>query len=295
MKYLLSLLFFLAPPLARASLIGVSDNYVPPVHYFNFTPQISVEDGYFRLLLPVTAGFPVPLLPAVSIVDQPGFTFAPPVSFVSGETGCTIPAGYHCFEFPYTGPGPGGTPLVISLEYPTSAPFPFTLRHYNSLGVMIDYTVASLSDPVGVQVTAVVSGTPTPSPFLFSVLPSLPATVARLTTREGIALFLPYLLALAILILIIFIWRRRFNLLILDAKTGQPIEHFIVYHSLPTTRRGLVLLTHHQPIFYQARKHDHGRLRIPRLARYSTLTIRTDSATYILSLSAKRRLYVISL
>lgn len=292
------IIYLLLAPLSgvSASLINVKDVYARPIHYLNFTPQIAVPDGYFRLLIPRQETILDQTLPPVSIEDQPGYTFAPPLSIAPGEPGCTAPAGYYCFEFPYHGAGPSGTPLVISLEAPAITGVPFILRHHNQLGVLVDYTVGDLSQPQGVQVTAQVSGplaSPTAQPLV--TFPFLPATISRLTTREDIAVLYPYLIAIAILLLLIILLSRRHNILILDQATGKPLEHFIIYHSRPEVRRGRLLLTRQPPISYQASSHHHGRLYIRRLGRFSTLTIRVKDLTFILSLSASRRHYVIAL
>jgi hypothetical protein len=50
-----------------------------------------------------------------------------------------------------------------------------------------------------------------------------------------------------------------------------------------------------EPISYLLTGGDRGRLYIRHLGPYSTLTVRTGTATYILSISAKRKIYTLIL
>lgn len=193
----------------------------------------------------------------------------------------------------------------------TGHAYPYT---YLSLGT---YTVqASVVDTVGLTaalpsftliVTQATITIPLPPlvglppsyviPYTPPSLPSFPATIARITSRLNLSYIILTLLALAILVMIIFLWNRRFNLLILDTHTGKPYRSLIVYHSSPESSftHSLVLVTKHEPISYELDFSDHGLLRIPRLGRYSTLTIRTASATHILSLSLHQKFYTLEL
>lgn len=138
-------------------------------------------------------------------------------------------------------------------------------------------------------------------PYTPLSLPSLPATISLIRTSDYSSVILPLLLAIAIMLLLIFFWRRRYNLVLLDPR-GVPLTNTKIYHSLPTTRdhSSLLLLTTRAPLSYELVSSDRGRLYISRLTRFSTLTIITnpagaqlDSRTYILSLSAKRQVYTL--
>lgn len=133
-------------------------------------------------------------------------------------------------------------------------------------------------------------------PYTPISLPSLPATIANLETGSYIPYLIPVLLALLILALLIFLWSRRYNFILIDANF-HPIGKATIYHSKPTTKTQFtpVLVTKRAPILYELTYSDHGRLYISGLSRYSTLTIKLDHTTYILSLSAKRSLYTIVL
>lgn len=128
-------------------------------------------------------------------------------------------------------------------------------------------------------------------------LPSYPATIARISSDRSFAILLFTLIAIGIILLLIIIWKRRYNLLIIDTRSGKPISTYVLYHSKPqpkVSRRGILLSTH-EPLCYQATKSDRGRLYIRGLGRYSTLTIRVAERTYILSISRSIRFYTITL
>ncbi len=129
---------------------------------------------------------------------------------------------------------------------------------------------------------------------------SLPATISQIQTDYLIPILYLSLLALAIAILLIYIWSRRTNILILDTKTNRPYRSLILYHSRPQFATKLrhtlrpLYLTASSPLLYSL---DHtGRAYIARLGRFSSLTVRTpDGKTYILSLSRQQKSYTISL
>ena len=133
-------------------------------------------------------------------------------------------------------------------------------------------------------------------PYTPLSIPSLPATIAKVTTRELLPYLLAGLLAVAVGILLFILWKRKYNLLLLDIH-GKPIPTAHIYHSIPDTRSHFnqVFLALHDPIQYVLVKGDRGRVYIPHLNRYSTLTIRTKDTTYILSLSVHRSLYTLIL
>lgn len=121
-------------------------------------------------------------------------------------------------------------------------------------------------------------------PYTPFTVTSLPATIASLQTPGGLSTLLLLSLAIGIIWLLILFWRRRPNLLILDPH-GDPVSVATVYHS---NLRQLATI-------YHLRSTDRGYLYLPRLSRYSTLTLRLEDVTYILSLSTKRSLYTIVL
>ena len=122
--------------------------------------------------------------------------------------------------------------------------------------------------------------------ILDTSIPAYTATISQIpTTRYYLPILLATLLALALLILLIILWRRRYNL-ILTLNSAGPVT---IYHSLPPRPSNIFHLTPDQ----------HGRLYIPHLTRYSTLTIRIQGnvlcTTYILSICGRSRLYTIVL
>ncbi|KKU20673.1 hypothetical protein A2187_01880 [Candidatus Collierbacteria bacterium RIFOXYA1_FULL_46_24] len=118
--------------------------------------------------------------------------------------------------------------------------------------------------------------------------PSFPATIYRITTTGTLAYLLIGLLALAIGILLFILWRRRYNLILLDLS-HHPIPSSVIYHSHPPRSSNIYRLT----------SNDHGQLYLPHLARSSTLTIRLDNnqicTTHILSLNRSAQRYTLYL
>lgn len=127
---------------------------------------------------------------------------------------------------------------------------------------------------------------------------SLPATISQIKDKDLIA-YIPYiLLAIIALVLLIFIWKQRYNILIIDVATNKPYRSLIIYHSRPTHSARLsyatsrLYVTNHEPILYELSRS--GRAYIRRLGRYSSLTIRTpDGDTHILSISRSQKKYKI--
>lgn len=133
-------------------------------------------------------------------------------------------------------------------------------------------------------------------PYTPYTVPSLPATVAKIEARLPLAYPYISLLALICIILLAFIWKRKVNLILLNDQ-GHPLTNIKVYHSIPNTRSRYspIWMSTREPISYDLTTSDRGRLNISKLGRYSTLTIRSNARTYVLSLSASRRLYTIKL
>lgn len=133
-----------------------------------------------------------------------------------------------------------------------------------------------------------------------TIISSLPATISQIQSTTYISLIGYLLLAIAILALIVLIWKRRYNILILDCNTQKPFRSLIVYHSCPTHTAhfkqsvGRLFITNRDPVLYEV--NSSGRLYIRHLGRYSSLTIRTpDGNTHILSLSMRQVRYVLAI
>ncbi|MFH2085858.1 MAG: Ig-like domain-containing protein [bacterium] len=127
-------------------------------------------------------------------------------------------------------------------------------------------------------------------PYTPYSLPSLPATIAQLQPiSDNLPNIIYILLAVSILLLTIFLWRKKYNIIFLDYNNGQPLTNTKVYHSIPKLRATI----------YNLQSSERGRLYIPHLGRYSTLTICTVyldiCTTTVLSLSTSRRLYTMIL
>lgn len=125
-------------------------------------------------------------------------------------------------------------------------------------------------------------------------IPSLPATVSQVTSRSDMSVLLYASLAVIVYILLLLIWKRKYNLVLIDGS-GNPHINTTIYHSIPTSKsKSLqILVSSRDPISYLLDASDYGRLYVKHLSRYSTLTIRTQTATHILSISAKRKQYTI--
>lgn len=133
-------------------------------------------------------------------------------------------------------------------------------------------------------------------PYTPLTIPSLPTTIAKLQTRDTLTTIISIALAIIGMILLIFLWKRKKNILILDPK-GNPLKEAIIYHSIPQIReqKTKILLTSQDPIEYSLTKLSSGKLYIRRLNRYSTLTIRTTTTTYLLSICRHRSFYTLIL
>ena len=112
-------------------------------------------------------------------------------------------------------------------------------------------------------------------------LTSLPSTISYVATRVGMAGYVAISLAVLVLILLIFLWNRRDNLILVD-EHGNPLAAS-VWHSRQYTSY----------MIYKSYKTYTGRLRVPHLGRYSTLTIRTSRITLVLSLCQNARVYTV--
>ena len=98
-----------------------------PQHVVTFDTSSAVADGFFQVLIPADA-----TTPADGNIDDGGFDFdtgsidvvatdtgnydfVTGVATYSGNTGCTAPANYHCFEAHYSGNGGIGTSISFTI------------------------------------------------------------------------------------------------------------------------------------------------------------------------------------
>lgn len=99
-----------------------------PRHTVTFTTASAVANGFFQILIPADATTPNDGAPDdqgydfnttvdVTAPSDVGSTydFVTGVATVSGGTGCTAPANYHCFEFHYSGAGVVSQALTLYL------------------------------------------------------------------------------------------------------------------------------------------------------------------------------------
>ncbi len=95
-----------------------------PGQIITFNTASAVNGGFFQVLIPAAAsnfndtipdatGFDFNSAVTATASSVTNYTFVAGVATVSGGTGCTSPANYHCFEFHYTGPGAIGTGIQL--------------------------------------------------------------------------------------------------------------------------------------------------------------------------------------
>ena len=170
------------------------------------------------------------------------------------------------------------------------------IDHSLNTTVLPDFTLTITQAQVTVPLPPFIDAPDVVIPYTPITIPSLPATIAKIESRLPLAYLAIIMLAIAVALLLIFLWKRRFNLILLDDE-GNAIMDATIYHSIPTKRSPYspILVTKLTPISYLLSPSNHGRLYIHHLNRYSTLTIRLDYITYIFSMSASRKLYTIVL
>ena len=125
---------------------------------------------------------------------------------------------------------------------------------------------------------------PPPTYIIPGTLTSLPSTISYVATRINMAVYIATSLAVIGMIVLIFLWNRRYNLIMVDEQNTR--VRAVVYHSRPGLRGVRASRT-------PAMSAPTGRLFIPHLGRYSTLTIRTNRQTTVLSLSREAHVYTI--
>ena len=97
-----------------------------PQHVVTFNTATAIADGFFRVLIPAATSNQNDSIPdstgfdfggTVDITASPsaGYTFSNNAATVSGGTGCTSPANYHCMEFHYSGAGAINTPIKLTI------------------------------------------------------------------------------------------------------------------------------------------------------------------------------------
>lgn len=126
-----STVFTVTPVLAS----GDADNNDPvylnmkPRHVITFTTTTAVSGGFFQVLLPADsnasthhdgkaddAGYDFGSGSIdVAASDVGVYDFVTGVATYSGNTGCTAPANYHCFEVHYSGAGSIGQAITITI------------------------------------------------------------------------------------------------------------------------------------------------------------------------------------
>lgn len=108
-------------------------------------------------------------------------------------------------------------------------------------------------------------------------LTNLPVSIARIATRLDIAVIIVCLIAFIGILLLFFLKRHRYNL-ILTNSIGDPVAFANIHHSIPNK---IANSFHLSPS-------DRGRLYIKGLNRRSTLTIRTPKTLMVVSLARFR-------
>jgi len=103
-----------------------------PQHVITFNTASAINGGFFQILIPAASsnsndtipditGFDFNTAVTVAGTNATGYTFLTGVATVSGASGCTSPANYHCFEVHYTGVGGIGTAITLKLGETTGA------------------------------------------------------------------------------------------------------------------------------------------------------------------------------
>jgi len=200
--------------------------------------------------------------------------------------------------------------IIISPLNATGVAYPFTHLPVGVYKVIIsavdrggnttalpDFTLTITQSQITIPLPAIPGLPPQYSvPYTPHTLPSLPATIAKIESRLPLTYLHLSLLAVAVLALLLLIWYRKYNIIFINDR-AQAYSNIKVYHSIPTikTQYSPIWMSNRDPISYTLGASDHGRIYLRHLGRYSTLTIKTDEHTFILSLSVKRSLYTIVL
>lgn len=97
-----------------------------PKHQITFNTASAVGAGFFQVLIPAASSNSNDTIPDITGFDfasgvtatassVTGYTFSTGVATAAGDTGCTSPAGYHCFEFHYIGSGGIGSGILLTI------------------------------------------------------------------------------------------------------------------------------------------------------------------------------------
>ncbi len=92
-----------------------------PKHQISFTTASAVENGFFQVLvaagnndsIPDITGFDFAGGVTATASSITNYTFVAGVATAAGDTGCA--AGYHCFEFHYSGAGDIGKDILLTI------------------------------------------------------------------------------------------------------------------------------------------------------------------------------------
>lgn len=251
--------------------------------------QIDDLYPYPTLMEDTSFDLPGPQLVSLHYLTEPWATVSLTLTYPNGSSPTFLSATDHTGVASFNLDLPLGFTSVITTSIDHAGHTTTLPRYYLNL---TSRTFAGLTLPRLPQ-------PPSLTPLTSFNLASLPATITQITYSSNIILTIIILLAICISILLIIIWYRRYNILILDSRTQQPYRSLILYHSRPTHRTRLgrspttLLVTRHQPLLYSLPK---GKGYIPRLNHYSSLTVRTpDGNTHIFSLSSAQRTYTITL
>ncbi len=106
-----------------------------PQHVVTFNTDSAIADGFFRVLIPAatsnqndslpdSSGFDFGGTVDITPTNATGYTFSNNAATVSGGTGCTSPANYHCMEFHYSGAGGVGTAITLTIGATTGVNTP---------------------------------------------------------------------------------------------------------------------------------------------------------------------------
>ncbi len=134
-----------------------------PQHVVTFTTASAVPNGFFQILVKGTGNDNIPDSDGfdfgsgtVDVTASPaaGYAFSNNAATVSGGTGCT--AGYHCFEYHYSGNGASGTPMSFTIGNTngTNTPLAPAPKSGHVVATADTYTVivknfVNLADPTG--------------------------------------------------------------------------------------------------------------------------------------------------
>lgn len=161
---------------------------IKPRHVVTFNTATAQANGYFRILLPADTttpndgnpddeGYDFNTSVDVSATDVSGYDFVTGVATVSGGTGCTSPANYHCFEVHYSGTGGVGTTITVNIGNTngtntmiapatggshtegTADTYSYLVRNYNASDTLVDSTSGQVAHIEAVRVTATVDPT----------------------------------------------------------------------------------------------------------------------------------------